>query len=201
MKHMNLTTAARALRLGALALTTTLLIPAMTVTGADYELKKHRIEWSGSMPASTHKGLLTPEEFSVDITDEGKVDYLKVVLDMDSINVTDLEGKKRDKLMNHLRSEDFFYVEKYPTARFVMDEHRDGYLYGTITIRGVSEQFSIPVEVRGHEDRGWMLTGAFTFDRQNFNVNYQNSGFFGVAKDKIIKDEVELDIELTVATK
>lgn len=151
------------------------------------------------MPASTHTGLLTPQDFALEISDKGTVESLRVVLDMDSIDVTDLEGGKRDKLMEHLRSEDFFHVEEYPTARFVMDEHRDGELLGTITIRGISKPFSIPVKVHGHVDRGWILSGTFTFDRQDFNVNYQNSGFFGVAKDKIIRDDVELDIELTAA--
>ncbi len=173
------------------------LLTGSALIGAEYELTKHRIQWSGSMPASTHTGLLTPQEFELEISEEGSVESLHVVLDMDSIEVTDLEGDKREKLMGHLRSEDFFHVEEYPTARFVMDEHRDGALHGTITIRGISEPFSIPVDVHGHEDRGWMLSGKFTFDRQDFNVNYQNSGFFGVAKDKVIRDDVELDIELT----
>lgn len=181
------------LRLAAMAVLLT-----WPLEGAEFELERHHIEWSGSMPASTHTGLLTPESFAVSIAEDGTVESLDVVLDMDSIDVTDLEGGKRDKLMEHLRSEDFFYVEAYPTARFSMDEHRDGELHGEITIRGITRPFSIPVKVNGHPDRGWILSGSFTFDRQNFNVNYQNSGFFGVAKDKIIRDEVELDIELTV---
>ena len=185
---------------GLLLATSALLLTGNALLGAEYELTKHRIQWSGSMPARTHTGLLTPEDFDLEISDEGTVESLRVVLDMDSIDVTDLDGGKRKKLMKHLRSEDFFYVEEYPTAQFVMDEHRDGELHGTITIRGISEPISIPVTVHGHPDRGWMLNGTFTFDRQKFNVNYQNSGFFGVAKNKIIRDEVELDIELT-ATK
>lgn len=176
-----------------------LTLAAPMASAGQYELEKHRIAWSGSMPAATHTGLVSPESFDVAIGEDGAIESLDVVLDMNSIDVTDLEGSKREKLMKHLRSEDFFYVEKYPTARFRMDEFRDGELYGTITIRGISRDFSIPVDVRGHPDRGYILKGAFTFDRQNFDVNYQNSGFFGVAKDKIIRDEVEVDIELMVA--
>jgi len=182
-----------------LNLTTLLLaLGGVTLNAGDYDLESHHIAWSGSMPAATHTGLLSPQEFDVEITEDGKIQSLKVVLDMDSIDVTDLEGKKRDKLMGHLRSEDFFFVEKYPTASFDLEEHADGKLHGTITIRGISSQMTLPLEVHGHPDRGWILKGKFTFNRQDFNVNYQNSGFFGVAKDKIIRDEVELDIELKV---
>lgn len=169
--------------------------------GADYQLEKHRIQWSGSMPAKTHTGLLTPKDFDVAITDDGKIESLKVVLDMNSIDVTDLEGKSRGKLIKHLSSEDFFFVEKHPTATFSLQQYQDGQLHGSVTIRGVSKHIAIPVTVKSHGDGGWILSGAFTFNRQDFDVNYQNGGLFGVAKDKLIRDAVELDIELVVARK
>lgn len=175
-----------------------LLILGGSLRASEYQLEDYRIAWSGSMPAATHTGLLTPQSVNVSITEDGKIQFLKVVLDMDSIDVTDLKGGKRDKLMEHLRSEDFFFVEKYPTASFDLERHVDGTLYGTMTIRGISKHMALPVEVHGHPDRGWILTGSFTFNRQDFNVNYQNGGFFGVAKDKLIRDEVELNVELKV---
>ena len=182
-----------------LTLTTVLLaLAGGTLNASDYELEDHRIAWSGSMPAATHTGLLSPQDLDIEITEDGKIQSLKVVLDMDSIDVTDLKGGKRDKLMGHLRSEDFFFVEKHPTASFDLEQHADGKLHGTITIRGISKPMTLPVEVHGHPDRGYILTGRFTFDRQDFEVNYQNGGLFGVAKDKLIRDEVELDIELKV---
>ncbi|MGC9451607.1 MAG: YceI family protein [Oceanipulchritudo sp.] len=182
-------------------LTLTLAVLALaggTLHAADYRLEKHRIEWSGSMPAKTHTGLLTPQSFKVSITDEGMVESLDIDLDMTSIDVTDLEGKNRDKLIKHLSSEDFFFVEKYPVSSFQLEQYADGLLHGTITIRGVAKHMAIPVKVKGNSADGWVLSGRFTFNRQDFNVNYQNGGLFGVAKDKIIRDEVELNIELKV---
>lgn len=186
-------------RRGLYLTTAVMMIVGSPIMAADYRLDEHHIQWSGSMPAKTHTGLLTPQSFDFSINEDGKVESLKVVLDMDSIDVTDIDGKNRDKLMKHLRSEDFFFVEKFPTASFDLERHNDGKLHGTITIRGVSKPIALPVEVHGHPDRGWILTGSFVFDRQVFNVNYQNGGIFGVAKDKIIRDEVELDIELKVS--
>ena len=148
------------------------------------------------MPAKTHSGLLTPKSSTIQISDTGKIESLEVVLDMDSIEVTDLEpGKMRNKLMKHLRSEDFFFVKDFPTARFTMDAHANGTLTGTIEIRGVSNPITIPVTVSGNPRRGWSLPGTFAFDRPDFDVDYQNGGF-GAAKDKLIRDRVQVEVAL-----
>lgn len=164
--------------------------------GGDYAIERHRIAWSGSMPAKTHEGLISPQSYEIAISDKGEVEKLEVVLDMRSIDVTDLEGKGRAKLTKHLMSEDFFYVERYPTAWFRLERYADGQLHGQIEIRGIRKGIVIPVEVEGSPEEGFRLTGRFSFNRQDFEVNYQNSGLFGVAKDKLIRDEVKLDIEL-----
>lgn len=187
----------RSLRLFAVA---TVLIGG-ALQAADYSLAQHRIQWTGSMPAKTHTGLLTPLSFEASITDQGTINSLEVVLDMTSIDVTDLKGKQRDKLTGHLRSEDFFFVETYPTAHFSLERHADGQLRGSITIRGITKLIEIPVTVTREGKKSWKLNGEFSFNRQDFNVNYQNSGFLGVAKDKIIRDLVDLKIELIVVAK
>ena len=117
---------------------------------------------------------------------------------MNSIDVTDLNGRQKNRLTNHLLSEDFFYVEKYPDATFHMKEFKNGEMHGTIQIRGISRQIAIPVTVKGNADNGWKLSGKFSFNRQNYNVNYANAGIIGIAKDKIIDDAIEMDISLTV---
>lgn len=183
-----------------LALTTIFLVPA--VSAADYGLIKHHIQWTGSMPTQTHHGLLSPSDFAIEINDDGTVESLSVTLDMNSIDVTDLdEGRMRNKLMTHLRSEDFFHVGTYPTASFTLKRHADNHLDGIITIRGVARPLQLPVTLKPGANHSWILQGTFTFDRQDFGVNYQNGGIFGAAKDKLIRDEVEVAVELTVAQK
>ncbi|MCH6258752.1 YceI family protein [Puniceicoccaceae bacterium K14] len=173
-----------------------------TVLAADYELTEHNIKWTGSMPSQTHYGLLTPSTFEIDIDDSGKVEKLHVVLDMNSLNVTDLkEGKMRNKLTKHLLSDDFLNAKGYPTSEFELSSHDSGKLVGTITIRGIEKDIALPVEVTGDASNGWILEGSFDFDRQDFGVSYQNSGFLGAAKDKLIRDLVTMDIRLVVEPK
>ncbi len=123
MKNQNHSTRLRSLIKGSILIAAAALSIG-SLQAKDYQLADHEIRWTGSMPAKTHEGKLTLKSIEADITDTGKVTSLKAVVDMTAINVTDLEGKSRDKLTGHLESDDFFHVEKYPTATFVLDEHK-----------------------------------------------------------------------------
>jgi len=178
-----------------------LLMASATLSAKSYKLAEYEIRWTGSMPAVTHEGLLSLASFEADITDAGKVESLKAVVDMTRINVTDLEGDDKEKLTGHLKSDDFFHVEEYPVASFDLKEHKDEQLHGTITIRGVSKEISLPVRVSGNPERGWMLVGNFEFNRKDFGVDYQNTGFLGLfdaAKSKIIRDAIDVSVTLTL---
>ncbi len=126
-----------------------------SIAAKEYKLVDHTIRWTGSTPVKYHTGLLSPKSSSIKINDEGRVELLDVVLDMDSIDVTDMgEGRRRNKLTGHLKNDDFFAVNAHPTARFTMDRHDGGMLKGEIEIRGNRKAFSIPVEVKGSASKG-----------------------------------------------
>lgn len=78
---------------------------------------------------------------------------------------------------NHLRSEDFFHVERYPTATFVASAvSRDGERWvvsGQLTIRGVTRPLAIPVTV-GTAGGAIRIRGEFTVDRQAFGIAYRS---------------------------
>lgn len=182
-------------------ITATLLAFSLTASihAAEYELKEHTIQWTGSMPAQTHYGLLTPQQATVSISEQGVIEKLHIILDMDSIDVTDLkEGKMRNKLMKHLRSDDFFAVEAHPTAEFELTQHDGDKVSGHLTIRGITKAVEFPVTVSRGADGAWALSGELEFIRQDFNVKYQNKGFFSTAKEKLIRDEVQVAVQLVV---
>jgi len=179
-------------------------LSAATLQAKDYQMTDHTIRWTGSMPAKTHEGLLSLKSLDAEITDQGKVTALKAVVDMTKINVTDLEGKKRDKLTGHLKSDDFFHVEEHPTATFVLDEHKGDKFHGTLTIRGVSKKVALPAKVSGNPDRGWILAGDFDYNRNDYGVDYQNSGFLGfmnAAKSKLIDEMIDVSVSVRLKPK
>lgn len=203
MKNQNYSTHLRPFIKGALLIAAAALSIG-SLQAKDYQLADHEIRWTGSMPAKTHEGKLSLKSINADITDAGKVTALKAVVDMTAINVTDLEGKKRDKLTGHLESDDFFHVEEYPTAIFVLDEHKNDKFHGTLTIRGSSKKVALPARVSGHPDRGWMLVGDFDYNRNDFGVDYQNSGLLGfmdAAKSKMIDELIDVSVSVMLKPK
>ena len=76
---------------------------------------KSELKWTGKeLSSKTHTGILFLKEGRINVDSNGMIEG-EVVIDMTSINVTDLEGEWKDKLAGHLKNSDFFDVEKFPT--------------------------------------------------------------------------------------
>lgn len=163
----------------------------------ELELSEHRVQWTGQMPAQTHYGTIDPAEITAEVSEDGVLTALTVVLDMATLTNEDLKKEKmRSKLEGHLKGKNFFFVDRYPKAQFTMTSFEDGILKGSLTIRSESYPQEMEAEWRKSEEGHWQLKTEFGFDRQKFKVNYQNGGFFGVAKNKLIDDEVEIGVNL-----
>lgn len=90
----------------------------------------------------------------------------------------DTAVKARD---DHLRTADFFEVEKWPTMTFksssIVKAEEGGYVAkGTMTIKGVSKEVSIPFDFFGPIDAGQgkhrigVVCKPFTIDRTQFGM-------------------------------
>ena len=98
---------------------------------------------------------------------------------------------------NHLRTDDFFDVEKYPEMTFksnkVIKSGDKLMVTGDFTLRGVTKSITIPVMVAGFKGgRGGLVMGAVsetTIKRSEFGVNY---GLGGAVSDEV---RIELNIE------
>lgn len=83
---------------------------------------------------------------------------------------------------NHLRTADFFEVEKFPTMTFkstkVEKRGNDLVLTGDLTMRGVTKQVSFPFQIAGWLPGGERsgpkmgITAETTINRRDFGVNY-----------------------------
>ena len=83
----------------------------------------------------------------------------------------DTDNERRD---GHLRSDDFFAAETHPTLTFKskkVEQGADGLaVTGDLTIRGVTKEVTVPVEVLGvMGDKAGFQT-EFTVDRKEFGV-------------------------------
>lgn len=79
------------------------------------------ITWIGSKPTGKHNGTIPIEEGSLAVED-GQVIGGKIVINVNEIKNEDLTGDQEMqlKLVNHLKSADFFDAENHPMAEFVI---------------------------------------------------------------------------------
>lgn len=183
-----------------LGLSTTNLVAQETKWVAD---KAHtKIRFSAThMAISEVDGRFT--DYDVEVFADGE-DFndaeVKVTVDAKSI---DTDNSKRD---DHLRSDDFLGVSKYPEITFTGELKKNitqpGFtLEGVLTIRDVSkrERFDVEhkgtVEAMGAVRAGFKLTG--TIDRFDYNVDWNESFASGLVVGK--KIDIIIDIELNIA--
>ncbi|MEJ6793076.1 MAG: YceI family protein, partial [Lacinutrix sp.] len=81
------------------------------------------IEWKGFKPTGTHAGTINLDSGTFSLND-GKLQSGTFIIDMKSINVTDLDGDQKTNLEAHLmgtvagKEGDFFNVNKFPNGAF-----------------------------------------------------------------------------------
>ncbi len=117
----------------------------------------------------------------------------KISLTIDTASL-DTNHAERDK---HLRSADFFDVEKHPTATFVSTgfegDENGGTLSGDLTLLGVTKPISFEVTKIGEGDDPWGgyragFEGTYTLARKDFGMGYN----LGPAAENV---EIDLMIE------
>lgn len=172
------------------------ILASGSIFGADIDTKASKVEWLGKKVTGQHVGTIGIKSGKLEMKD-GKLAGGEVVIDMTTIEATDLEGEWKAKLDGHLKNEDFFNVAKFDTAKFVAKtvtaEGKNLKVAGDLTIKGITKPGSLTLT---KSDKGY--TGKMTFDRSKFDVKYNSKSFFDVQAlgDKMIDDQVELTINL-----
>lgn len=171
-----------------------------TIEAQNVNTSESVINWKGSkVVGSDHVGTLSLKEGSLDIK-KGKLMGGSFVIDMTSINNTDLSGGTKEKLEGHLKSDDFFGVGSFPTASFSITEAKasgkGAYdITGDLTIKGKTESISFPATMSENGGK-YEANATITFDRTKFDVRYGSGSFFDNLGDKAISDEIELEVKL-----
>lgn len=141
-----------------------------------------------------HYGPLKLKSHTAKFNDKGEFVSGEFVADLTSFDVTDLQGEWRDKFLTHVKSADFFEVEKFPTATLVVSEVKGETAKGKLTIKGKTQDVSFPIK---KSSTGYQ--GALVFDRTQFGVIYGSGNFFKeLAADKIINNDVSIEFALAV---
>jgi polyisoprenoid-binding protein YceI len=168
------------------------------------DTEKSKIEWTGKKVTGQHTG--TIKLASGAVTANGKVPTGgSFVIDMNSIDNTDLSGDGKSKLIGHLKADDFFGVEKYPTAQFQATKITAAgagkiNVTGNLTVKGKTSVITFPATYTVTNNTLNVTALNVKVDRTKHDIRYGSKSFFASIGDKAIDDEFLLNINL-VATR
>lgn len=178
--------------------------PAEAITYT-VDVASSSIDWVGSKPLGKHNGTLKLASGTFE-TKEGMITSGSFIIDMTSINVTDLEGDDKASLEGHLKGEGegkedhFFNVAKFPKAVFdvtgVTEKEGKTFIDGNLTIKGIKKNISFPATTSVEGDTITLNTEVFTINRTEWGVNYGSKSVFENLGDKFINDDIEIKISL-----
>ena len=168
------------------------------------DLTKSSIKWIGKeITTKEHFGALkfskAQLEFNGDVLTGGEF-----TVDMTTLDVQDLSGGGKQRLEGHLRSDDFFSVDKHQTSYLKINEvlppelsrieadNNSFEVSGELTIKGITQP--IVFTLKPVSDQSYVAD--LTFDRSDYNVRFRSGSFFENLGDKLILDDIKLEVTL-----
>lgn len=156
-----------------------------------------KIEWKGfkifKSENTSHLGVIKFSQGELTTLANGVLVGATLTADMLSIENLDLtDTESKTKLENHLKSDDFFAVEKFPTAKIeiknIIPSNEGDYnsiLEGNLTIKNTTKPIKINANVVYNDQQVSIFTEPTELNRKDFNIEFQSPIENGVIKDEI----------------
>ena len=162
--------------------------------------KESVVTWKGSMlltPANAHTGYVYISRGELMVEGSKPVGG---TVEVDMNTLADKEHGGENDLINHLKSDDFFDVKKFPVAAFFITNvvPMDGStinVTGNLTIKGITHPVTFPAKT---EVKNGIVTaiGKLSIDRTIWDIRYKSGKFFANLADEAISDYIELEMKI-----
>lgn len=169
------------------------------------------ISWRGykTYSNSEHTGVIQVSEGEFKVK-EGQLVGGEFTIDMNSIQNSDVESDEyRAKLEGHLKSPDFFHVDSFPTASFVITEVSPAEagaesevthnITGNLTLRGITKSITFGAKVSVDDNNVSLSAPKVIIDRSQWNVRFRSTSFAAfadIAKEEAIDNSIELNLNI-----
>lgn len=161
-----------------------------------FSSENSNIKWHGAKVTGEHDGTIELKDGYLKMKD-GNITGGKFHIDMTTIENTDIEDAEYNaKLVNHLKSDDFFGAETYPVSTLEIKEatpFKDG--KSNVKAHLTIKETTLPIEFEVSQKDGKMMT-EIVIDRAKFDVRYGSGSFFDDLGDKMIYDDFTLNVSL-----
>ena len=163
-------------------------------------ISESSVTWHASKVTGAHFGKVPISTAKLDYA-EGKIIGGSFEMDMKNLTVEDItDAGTNAKLTGHLKSDDFFSVEKFSKSTLKIKNVKStcGNKYeitGDLTIKGITKPITFPATVIS-TNGSITTTAEIKFDRTHYDIKYRSGSYFEDLADKLIYDEVKLDVKL-----
>lgn len=189
-------------------------LTGFSATKHEIDLNKSQIKWKGTKVGGSHTGTVNFKSGVLEIENDkdGKATLPNIksgtfIADLNTIKNEDLTNKEyNDKLVNHLKSKDFFDIAHWPTAKFEITEakadstKKDQMNFkGNLTMRDKTHPVEFPATISRSAEGVWQAEGKLVIDRTKWDLKYNAKGFtlnWQALGDKLIHDEMHIDLSI-----
>jgi polyisoprenoid-binding protein YceI len=179
-----------------------LILASFTIRKDDVysvEIDRSTISWSAKKVLGGHVGTVKITSGTLVYDGKGLKGGSFV---MDLANLT----SDSERLTTHLKNDDFFSVDKYPTSKFDITKVSPAgtdrvNITGNLTIKGITHPITFPASVKQQKGIIVAVASGVKVDRTKYDIKYRSKNFFGDIGDKAIEDEFELNINLSAKKK
>lgn len=169
---------------------------------ATYKLdpKESTFKWTGAKVTGEHWGYVKFSEGTIS-TDGKNVTGGVFVVNMETISVedADMNAEYKGKLEGHLKSGDFFAVDKHKTSTLTIKSlsaiagakagEKNYNVKADLSIKGITKEVNFPAQIIVAKDR-IIANAEFNVDRTQYDITYKG------AADNLIKNDFAVKVRV-----
>ena len=177
----------------------TISATALNAQTYNADVKKSTLSWHGKKVTGEHIGNINLKDGQLELKD-GRIVKGNFVIDMTSITNNDLKDPGYNKkLVDHLKSDDFFGVAKHPEAKIEILKstpftNNEATVDANLTIKNITH----PVSFKAKRE-GQAYTAVIVVDRSKYDVRYGSGSFFDNLGDNMIYDEFTMTVRVEMS--
>jgi polyisoprenoid-binding protein YceI len=167
--------------------------------------KKNVVQWRGEdILKNGHEGTIEISSGYLMLSNQNMVTKGEFELDMNTIMAIDeRNGSDIKDLSTHLKSDDFFSVEKFPKSSFTITQvapvsplTSDQFkVKGYLSTKGIINEIQFPATITV-KNNNVKVKAELKIDRMKWNITYQSKNFLSDIKDTAISDDIKIWMEL-----
>ena len=167
------------------------------------------VEWTGRNLFNRHTGTVQLRDGHI-LIENGRLAGGQLTIDMTTLRCSDIADPALNALLiGHLKSDDFFSVDRYPGAEFIVASatlltgatvgQPNYQIGGTFTLRGVTKLIEFPAVVAHQSEGAFTAQALLDLDRTEWGAIYGSAKFFGRLGQHLVNDDLHLHLKIVTA--